>query len=624
MCGIAGAFTYAGSDASSAERVSAALTCLAHRGPDDEGLYREGRCVLGQRRLSIIDTSSAGHQPFTDDGGRYTVTFNGEVFNYRELRSGLEVQGHHFRSHSDTEVALRLYTLKGPAFLHDLNGFFALAIHDKDTDELFLARDRSGVKPLLYAEHEGRFLFASELRALVAMGVPRNLDAASVHQYFDLQFIPAPDSALIDVRKLLPGECATVNIHGLYKERWYDLQKSARSVRPARDISSELFALLDDAVKLRLIADVPVGTFLSGGLDSSIVSALAKRHHSDLRTFSIGFPDEPFFDETEHAERTAAHIGSAHTTFKLTRDDLAEAYPRLLASIDEPFADSSALPSFILCERTKQQVTVALSGDGADEVFGGYRKHQAELRMRAPGMAEQVVSMLGPLWSALPRSRNNRMSDTVRKLHRFAELAGHSAAERWWQLAAQGTEARAQGLLSMPMDPGAFAARKQALTGALNGAGDMNDFLLADMQSVLPDNMLHKVDLTSMAHALEVRTPFLDKRLVELAFSLPASVKFGRGQGKQLLRSTFAHLLPPSTSTRRKQGFDVPLRDLFLGPLADLVSELTAPGLLRSAGIDPNAAEALKRRLASTRPGESQATVHALLVYVSWWKRWMA
>lgn len=622
MCGIAGAYTYAGSDASAAGLVHAALTCLAHRGPDDEGVYTQGRCVLGQRRLSIIDTSKAGHQPFTDDGGRYTITFNGEVFNYRELRADLEAQGHQFRSQSDTEVALRLYTLRGAAFLQALNGFFALAIHDKETDELFLARDRFGVKPLLCTEHDGRFLFASEARALMAMGIPRNVDATSTHQYFDLQFVPAPHSVLTGVNKLLPGECATVHVNGFRRERWYDLPRAALAVQPAKDINAELHALLDDAVKLRLVADVPVGTFLSGGLDSSIVSALAKRHHSDLRTFSIGFPHEPFFDETEHAERTAAHIGSAHTTFKLTRDDLAEAYPRLLASIDEPFADSSALPSFILCERTKKHVTVALSGDGADEVFGGYRKHQAELRMRAPGMAERLVGALGPLWSALPRSRNNRMSDNVRKLHRFAELAGHDAAERWWHLAAQGAEAREQHLLSWPLDDRVFEARKQLLTGALNSA-DMNDFLLTDMRSVLPDNMLHKVDLTSMAHALEVRTPFLDKRVVELAFSLPASVKFHRGQGKQLLRGTFGHLLPPSTNTRRKQGFDVPLRDLFLGPLAALVKELTEPGLLRSAGIDPGATEALKRRLASSGPGESQATVHALLVYVSWWKRWV-
>lgn len=624
MCGIAGAFTYAGSDAGCVERVRTALTCLAHRGPDDEGLYQMGRCVLGQRRLSIIDTSSAGHQPFTDDGGRYTITFNGEVFNYQELRAALEAQGHSFRSHSDTEVALRLYALKGPAFLHDLNGFFALAIHDKDTDDLFLARDRFGVKPLLYAEHEGHLLFASELRALMAMDVTRNVDGTSIHQYFDLQFVPAPDSALSGVRKLVPGECATVNAHGIRTERWYDLPKAARRARPPHDVKSELYSLLDDAVKLRLIADVPVGTFLSGGLDSSIVSALAKRHHADLRTFSIGFPEEPYFDETEHAERTAAHIGSTHTTFKLTRDDLAEAYPRFLASIDEPFADSSALPSFVLCERTKRHVTVALSGDGADEVFGGYRKHQAELRMRAPGLAERMVSMLGPLWSAMPRSRNNTLSDTARKLRRFSELAGRDAAERWWHLAAQGAEAREQRLLQLPFNADVFSERKNALVRSLGSSGDMNEFLLADMQSVLPDNMLHKVDLTSMAHALEVRTPFLDRRIVELAFSLPSQKKFVRGHGKQLLRETFGHLLPTSTNARRKQGFDVPLRSLFLGPLAPLVAELTTGDLLRSAGVDPAKAEAVKARLSSSDPDESQATVHALLVYVSWWKRWMA
>ncbi|HNR56353.1 MAG TPA: asparagine synthase (glutamine-hydrolyzing), partial [Flavobacteriales bacterium] len=377
MCGIAGTFQIDHALPATGERIHAALQCIAHRGPDDEGIHTEGSAVLGQRRLSIIDTSSAGHQPFTDEGGRYTITFNGEVFNFQTLRADLEAQGHTFRSHSDTEVILRLYTLKGPAFLHDLNGFFAFAIHDKETDSLFLARDRYGVKPLLWSEVDGRFLFASELRSLLALGATREQDPVSARQYFAYYYIPAPHTVFKGSHKLLPGHCMHVDKSGVRVERWYDVVAASKQVPKRTDPGQTLFQLMDDAVRLRLIADVPVGAFLSGGVDSSIVSALAARHHKHLHTFSIGYADDPFFDESRYAEEVARHIKSDHHTFKLTREELAANYTKLLAATDEPFADSSALPSFMLCERTRKHVTVAVSGDGADEVFGGYTKHQA-------------------------------------------------------------------------------------------------------------------------------------------------------------------------------------------------------------------------------------------------------
>ena len=344
MCGIAGSFQIDPASPATGERIHAALQCIAHRGPDDEGTYTNGSAVLGQRRLSIIDTSSAGHQPFTDEGGRYTITFNGEVFNFQALRADLEAQGHTFRSHSDTEVILRLYTLKGPAFLHDLNGFFAFAIHDAETDSLFLARDRYGVKPLLWSEVDGRFLFSSELRSLLALGAGREQDPVSARQYFAYYYIPAPHTVFKGSYKLLPGHCMHVDKSGVRVERWYDVVEASKQVPKSTDPQKTLFELMDDAVRLRLIADVPVGAFLSGGVDSSIVSALATRHHRHLHTFSIGYADDPFFDESRYAEEVARHIKSEHHTFKLTREELAADYTRLLAATDEPFADSSALP----------------------------------------------------------------------------------------------------------------------------------------------------------------------------------------------------------------------------------------------------------------------------------------
>ncbi len=621
MCGIAGSYHLRGGEAPKDDRISDALRCIAHRGPDDEGVYRSGRATLGHRRLSIIDTSAAGHQPFTDDGGRYTIVFNGEVFNFQELRAALEAQGHTLRSHTDTEVILRLYAVQGETFLHELNGFFALAIHDAQEDTLLVARDRFGVKPLLWSQHEGRFLFCSELRGLQALGAPEKVDRLSLLQLLTYHYIAAPHSLLDGVHKLEPGHLLRVNAAGVTKEAWYDLPVAAKRVPAVKHPASHLRKLLDDAVRLRLIADVPVGTFLSGGLDSSIVSALAARHHPDLRTFSIGFADDPYFDETRYAEEVARHIGSTHTTFRLSREDIAGAYVAFLDTIDEPFADSSALPAFILARETRGHVTVALSGDGADEVFGGYRKHQAELRHRAPGVVEKVVTALGPLWRTLPRSRNTRLTDIFRQLDRFARAAQGDAAQRWLRYACFDTDGDGAALMPHTAHPGALAGREEAMTEGLRRMPGMNGHLLTDVRTVLSNDMLHKVDITSMAHALEVRTPFLDRRVVEYAFSLPAEEKFTRGKGKALLHAAFGDLLPASILARRKQGFEVPLRDLILGPLSGLANELLQRDRVEAAGLEWRAISGIRQRLAGPSPGTAQATTHALLVYLSWWNR---
>ena len=620
MCGITGSFQLDTGQPVTGERIGPALQSLAHRGPDDEGRYVQGRAVLGHRRLSIIDTSDAGHQPFTDEDGRHTIVFNGEVFNFQELRAGLEADGHRFRSGTDTEVVLRLYTLKGPDFLHELNGFFALAIHDAEKDTLFLARDRFGVKPLQWAKADGRFLFGSELRALLALGANRDLDRESLRQFFTYLFIPAPNSVLLDAHKLRPGHSLTVDAHGVQEQRWYDLVKaSSKVVRPA-DPQKKLRELLDDAVRLRLISDVPVGAFLSGGVDSSIVSALAARHHKALHTFSIGYADDPFFDETSYAEEVAQHIGSEHSTFKLDREELADGYMRFLKVLDEPFADSSAIPSFLLCERTRRQVTVALSGDGADEIFGGYRKHQAELRWRDPGAAEKAVALLAPLWRVLPRGRNSPLHDRVRQLDRFAQMSSTDAGHRFLQLAAFIPPEEAQALVPGANDPDELKTRGALLMDAFEQMPGMNGVLLADVASTLPNDMLYKVDLTSMAHGLEVRTPFLDPRVVELAFSLSPEEKLRKGSGKHILRETFRDLVPASVMSRSKKGFEVPLLALLRGPLQPLVDELLTPELVTEAGLDNERVAMAVRQLRSTNTGHSQATVHALIVYVSWWK----
>lgn len=620
MCGITGAYQLKSTGIPVDFGLLAALQCIAHRGPDDSGEYVKGNAALGHRRLSILDTSSAGHQPFTDQNGRHTIIYNGEIFNFPDLKKKLENKGHQFRSNTDTEVVLRLFILKGPSFLHDLNGFFSLAIHDAETDELFIARDRWGVKPLYWAVQDDRLMFGSELRSLVQLGLKAPVDPISLRMYFTHHYIPAPFTIHSKVNKLQPGHSILASREKVLVDRWYNAEQAAQDVRNIADPVQHVAQLLDDAVRIRLLSDVPVGTFLSGGLDSSIISALAKRHKPDLRTFSIGFTDK-YFDETPFAEQVARHIGSDHTTFTLSEDDLAENYPAFLSIIDEPFADSSALPSFLLNRSTREHVVVALSGDGADEIFGGYRKHQAELRARHPGFQEQLAILGAPLWARMPRSRNNPLADRIRQLDRFAGIAGLSAEERYLKLASFEEEANVDQLIGPSPDRSEWNERRARITAPLTQDRSLNGFLRADLHTVLPNDMLYKVDLTSMANGLEVRTPFLDHRLVSYAFSLPAEIKFGLGEGKKILRQAFGHLLPAQVLTRPKRGFEVPLLKLFLGPLKEMVERSLAPDALEDARIDPRGAKQLLERLRSASPGNSQATVHALLVYLSWWRR---
>lgn len=619
MCGIAGSYQLDATRPVTGARIQEALRCIAHRGPDDEGVFAHGRTVLGHRRLSIIDTSPAGHQPFTDAGGRYTMVYNGELFNFPELRAQLEAEGHTFRSHSDTEVVLRLFVARGPDFLHALNGFFALAIHDAENDTLLVARDRFGIKPLLWSADNGVFRFASELRALIALGAPTPVDPDAVAQYFTYHYTPGPHTVLRGVHELEPGRLLHVDAGGVRESTWYHLPAHIAPPPATRaEAVVQLRELMDSAVRLRLLADVPLGAFLSGGLDSSIVSALAARHHPCLHTFSIGYTDDPYFDESAHAQAVADHIGSTHHAFRLSTADLAEGYTRFLDAVDRPFADSSALAAFLLAERTRRHVAVALSGDGADELFGGYRKHQAELRARQPDAAARAVTLLGPLWRVMPRSRNHRLTDLFRQLDRFARIAAADPPTRWTRLAAMDADGDAPRLLGGRTVP---PARDHHMVRALNELPGMNGVLLADVRTVLPYDMLYKVDITSMAHALEVRPPFLDRRVVEFAFGLPADWKLARGNGKALLRDAFGWLLPAEVLTRRKQGFEVPLRRLFTGALAGLVRERLAPGRVAAAGLAPDAVAQVVRRLHSARPGNAQATVHALLVYMAWWER---
>ncbi len=647
MCGITGIYAFNEIGRWSMVNLRAANDALAHRGPDAAQLFDQGRCGLGHRRLAIIDLTPDGNQPMTDASGRYTIVFNGEIYNYQQLRGDLLAKGVVFQSASDTEVLLYLYIHYGELALDRLHGFFAFAVYDAQAESLFIARDRLGIKPLLWYADEDKFLFASELDSLLAFNVPKVVDWASVQQYFQLHYVPAPHSMIKNVFKLMQGHWLKVTGRDIQIQQWYapprptNIYPGAPTYEAAQ---KKLVELMEAAVQERLIADVPLGTFLSGGIDSSVVTALASRHKPDLNTFSVGYKDEPFFDETRYANLVAKKYQTNHTVFSLSNDDLFEAMDGLLNHFGEPFADSSCLPFYILSQRTRQQVTVALSGDGADELFAGYNKYMGEFRARQGGFTAQVLKVLLPVLAQLPRSRNSPLSNRIRQAHRFAESLTKTPKERYWYLSSFMEEGRLPGIFTSqanqrmashsPIDAEnewlpaqlrtldqTYPIRKAHLLQSIQGQ-DLNEILYADVQMVLTNDMLTKVDLMSMAHALEVRVPFLDHRVVNFAFSLPAAYKIDGKMKKRLVQDAFRSLLPAELYNRPKHGFDVPLAKGYRTEWRKLIErDLLADDFVAAQGVfSPAYIQQLKQAVFHTQNFD-QNHVWAILVFQHWWKR---
>ena len=451
MCGIAGAFGFTTKDERLQQAVESANEALKRRGPDGGAYFQNKNTILGHRRLAVIDVSCAGDQPMHSPDGRYTIAFNGEIFNFQELRDKFlsrEEQGA-LRSHSDTEIFLQLYAKWKEKVFPLLQGFFAAAIYDREAGELILVRDRFGKKPLLFYTDEDKLLFASEMKGLFAAGIPKEINWDIFPLYLQLNYVPQPYSLIRGVQKLRPGHYLKISSKGIEEVAYFRLSVHDSSYESLNydEAKNKLVQVMDDAVRMRLIADVPLGAFLSGGIDSSVVVALAAKHTRHLKTFSIGYKDNPYFDETAYANLVAKKYQTDHTVFSLTNDDFLEHLFEVLNYIDEPFADSSAIPEFILSFYTRKHVTVALSGDGGDEVFAGYNKHAAEWRMRQGGFVKTAIKMGEPLWSILPKSRNNKLTNAVRQLHRFSTGAGLSPRQRYWNWASFKNENQAMALL---------------------------------------------------------------------------------------------------------------------------------------------------------------------------------
>jgi len=630
MCGIAGIVALSDTGRQQVSKIRQSIRTLQTRGPDDEGIYLCENMGLAQRRLAIIDTSAAANQPMWDKTNRYAIIFNGEIFNYQQLRDKYFSAEEQKQLHtsSDTEILLELFIKQGEDCLPLLEGFFAFVIYDTQTKELFIARDRFGKKPLNFYIDDDRFIFASEIKALYEFGIPKELNYEALQLYLQLSYIPHPMSMLKHVKKLEAGSRLILKGKNIEEKKWYQLTptydyKNAPSYEQAQ---KELVPLLEEAVVKRLISDVPLGAFLSGGIDSSVIVALASRHQKSLNTFSIGFKGEQYFDETHFAEMVAAKFKTNHATFRLGFDDYLSHIYDVLNYFDEPFADSASLPQFILCMETRKHATVAISGDGGDEVFAGYNKHYAEWLTRKRSLAGTIVKMGYPIWKIMPKSRNNRFSDLIRQLHRYAEGAGLGAKERYWHWASTFSEKEVDKLIaketSNKINDSIIDSIKEKYLSNINN--DFNSVLKTDLDLVLISDMLVKVDLMSMANSVEVRSPFLDHHVVEFAFTLPSEYKINNAGRKRIVKDAFRDILPPEIYNRGKRGFEIPMLKWFREELHTYIfDDLLNEKFVKEQGIfDPEFISCMKKQLYSNAPGHIVEQLWVLIVFQHWYKKY--
>jgi asparagine synthase (glutamine-hydrolysing) len=622
VCGIVGFVDPDSPPGESMTRLQRMAELIRHRGPDGDGFFADGDVYLGMRRLAVIDLVT-GDQPMFSEDKSVVAVFNGEIYNYRELRAELEGLGCRFATRSDTEVIVQGFSRWGDGVFSRLNGMFAIALLDRRDRRLVLARDHAGIKPLFYAWDGRRLAWASEVKSIIASGlVSRRLDLGSLAEFLAWEYVPCPGTLLEGVRKLPPGTCWSLDLSDGRVREWRFWQPPEVEQRERTDSEwiEELDATLAAAVRRQMVSDVPLGAFLSGGVDSSlIVAAMGK-----ATAFSIGFEDASY-DELAHARRVAQHVGCEHVT-ETVRDEALELFPALIEMLDDPIADTSIVPTFQLARLARRRVTVALSGDGGDELFGGYDTYQAwrlEQRYRlVPAVLR--AGFLEPLIRGLrPRSAKkgivNRAIRFVEGLDRPASV-GHAK----WRMYLNASQAR--GLFTDDAWPAASAPLDRHLAGMLDGQkppAGIDRALRADYASFLADDILVKLDRSSMATSLEARVPYLDKEVVELAFRMPPSLKIRGGTGKWVLKQAAARHLPREIVQRPKEGFSAPVKQWLCGRgrtlMEDLLDEkrLSAAGLFRTARV-----RALKQEHLDGRRNHAHL-LWSLMIFHAWQNRWL-
>lgn len=616
MCGIAGVWSFTGGNEESLRaRARSMAEALRHRGPDDEGVFVDGAAgvALGFRRLSIVDLSQAGAQPMVSASGRYVMVFNGEVYNHRRLAD--ELGPHNYRGHSDTEVMLECIDAWGlETAVQRFIGMFAFAVWDRQERKLSLVRDRIGIKPLYYAVTKQGACFASELKALRAGDVDRaDIDRGALGLYVRFGYVPAPYSIFDGILKLLPGRILTISADGATQTRTYwdaprIAEEASNRFRGTEDDAvEEIESLLSDSVRLRLISDVPLGLFLSGGVDSPLIAALMQREAGSVSTFTIGFEGMP--SEAPFAAAIAGHLGTKHTEAILGADEVLRMVPLMAELYDEPFGDSSAIPTYLVSRMARQHVTVALSGDGADELFGGYHRYFLGRRVmerveRVPRAMRHPLGLLLRMASRLPSRQNLRA--------RLRGLGDALVIDDPITLFEQQVAAEMIHVIDASPRPAQLTARTR--WPRLDDPATLMMYL--DAISFLPDDILTKVDRASMAVSLEVREPMLDHRLVELAWSLPLSMKIHGTRGKWVLRKLLRKFLPPEMIDRDKQGFGLPIDGWLHGPLRDWAASLVDPQrIAREGWFDP----ASLRHVWNDGPVPGrEAVLWRLLIFQQW------
>lgn len=617
MCGIAGIFSVDTISENQLGLLREAMADMKYRGPDHTGYFSNHQYVVGHNRLSIIDTSIAANQPMISTDGNFVLAFNGEIFNFLELKSDLMKEGIPFKTESDTEVLLHLLMRDGKKALTKLNGFFALAFYDKNRNHILLARDRFGEKPLKYHFQNGRLYFSSETKVVSKLSGIKKLDRDALQLYFQYNYIPAPFTIYQNIQKMMPGECLEIQNDKLDKSYWYK-RPDPIPFDSNTNLNGELKNLLFDSVKLRMISDVPLGCFLSGGIDSTIIAGIGKELDKDLLTFSIGFPDEKHFDETEFANKAAEHLKTKHEVFNVRNKTLLENLDDIIGKMDEPFADSSAIAVYELCKRTKNKITVALSGDGADELFGGYHKHYAHTRSEKKSTANFLLKNTGGITKLFKGSRNSKVGNKLRQINRYKTALKMNSVDRYIHWASILPVEKRKELFNQVMLSKDVAVKMDFYFDAIS-KGKLNEILEADIKLVLANDMLVKTDLMSMACSLEVRPPFLDYRLVEFSMRLPQKMKINGKSKKFILKDTFSHYFTPELLNRSKKGFEVPLHSWFKNDLEQkMKNSLDTENFTNSVLFDSGFLQQLKKEILSNTPGESAATVWAMIVFHEW------
>lgn len=639
MCGICGKLDLSNRPVSEG-LLETMCRSMAHRGPDDQGILSAPPIGLGHCRLSIIDLSASGREPMGNEDGTVWLVFNGEIYDFEPLRRMLTHRGHRLQSRTDAEVLIHLYEDEGISCLNRLNGMFAFALWDAPRQRLWLGRDRMGIKPICYAWNGRQFVFGSEIKAILCdPDIPREIDPEGLDLYLTLNYVPAPWTLFRGIRKLPPGTHLLLEKGELTISRYWDIPSTTDSpgrtgvtVTGTKDpeaYSRGLFDTLDAAVKRRLISDVPLGAFLSGGLDSTIIVGLMSRHMDRrVQTFSIGYRDLPSFDETAYAREAAAFHGTDHHEFRLGHRDVLDAFPAVLENLDEPFADSSAVPTYIVSKETRGHVTVALSGDGGDELFAGYRMYRGEHWARYYGRIPAFLRnrVIAPLVHRLPERRNAPALETLRRARKFVRGMSDSFAERFCGWREIFPYKERQALLREPLGVNLYLGlvRRDASAASHRFPEDpVNRMLYLDARGLLHGDMLCKVDRMSMANALEVRVPMLDHNVVEYAFGLPGSLKMRGHKGKVILVDTFRDLLPPSLLRRPKMGFEMPVNAWLQNELRFLVEDYLNETVIRKQGIfHPESVSELVRRHMS---GYQDTSWHLwnLIVFGHWYRTYL-